>query len=105
MIFILIKVFQTVNRGKVGSVKSNIDKCDIEKLYIGGEAEDKTVTGTTGIVRLDISSGTYNFVAGTNGGELITTSDIVDVIKVSRNANVTISDDLLAILGAKYVEK
>lgn len=100
-----IKVFQTVNRGKVGSVKSNIDKCDIEKLYIGGEAEDKTVTGTTGVVRLDISSGTYNFVAGTNGGELITTSDIVDVIKVSRNANVTISDDLLAILGTKYVEK
>lgn len=100
-----IKVFQTVNRGKVGSVKTKIDKCHIEKLYIGGETEDKTVTGTTGTVKLDISTGTYNFVVGTDGGEVITTNDIVDVIKVSRSAEITISDELLEILGTKYIVK
>ena len=100
-----IKVFQTVNRGKAGSVKTKIDKCQIEKLYIGGETEDKTVTGTTGSVKLDISTGIYNFVAGTNGGEVITTNDIIDIIKVSRSAEVTISDELLEILGTKYIVK
>lgn len=100
-----IKVFQTVNRGKAGSVKTKIEKCNIEKLYIGGEAEDKTVTGTTDSVKLDISTGTYNFVIGTNGGELIATNDIVEYIKVSRSAEVTISEDLLAILGSKYIVK
>ena len=100
-----IKVFQTVNRGKVGSVKTKIEKCNIEKFYIGGEAEDKTVTGTTGSVKLDISTGTYNFVIGTDGGELITTSDIVEYVKVSRSAEVTISEELLAILGSKYIVK
>lgn len=100
-----IKVFQTVNRGKAGSVKTKIEKCNIEKLYIGGEAEDKTVTGTTDSVKLDISTGTYNFVIGTNGGELITTNDIVEYIKVSRSAEVTISEELLAILGSKYIVK
>lgn len=100
-----IKVFQTVNRGKAGSVKTKIDKCQIEKLYIGGETEDKTVTGTTGSVKLDISTGIYNFVAGTNGGEVITTNDIIDTIKISRSAEVTISDELLEILGTKYIVK
>lgn len=100
-----IKVFQTVNRGKAGSVKTKIEKCNIEKFYIGGEAEDKTVTGTTGSVKLDISTGTYNFVIGTDGGELITTNDIVEYVKVSRSAEVTISEELLAILGSKYIVK
>lgn len=99
-----IKVFQTVNRGKVGSVKTKIDNCSIENLYIGGETEDKTVTGTTGLVKLDIVAGTYNIVAGTDGGEVITNNDIVEYIKIS-DSEVTISDELVAILGSKYIVK
>lgn len=99
-----IKVFQTVNRGKVGSVKTKIDNCSIENLYIGGETEDKTVTGTTGSVKLDIVAGTYNIVAGTDGGEVITNNDIVEYIKIY-DSEVTISDELVAILGSKYIVK
>lgn len=99
-----IKVFQTVNRGKVGSVKTKIDNCSIENLYIGGETEDKTVTGTTGLVKLDIVAGTYNIVAGTDGGEVITNNDIVEYIKIS-DSEVTISDELVTILGSKYIVK
>jgi len=100
-----IKVFQTVNRGKAGSVKTKIDKCEIENLYIGGETEDKTVTGTTGSVKLDITTGTYNIVIGTDGGEVITTNDIIEYIKISRSADVTISEELVGILGSKYIVK
>ena len=100
-----IKVLQTVNRGKAVAASVKIDKCEIENFYIGGETEDKTVTGITGSVKFDVNSGTYNVVPGTDGGELITDNSIVEYFKISRSANVTISDELVALLGDKYIVK
>jgi hypothetical protein len=102
-----IGIFQTTNRGNVANAKATFAGCSVENLFVGGDATDKSVTGTTGKLRYEIngSEGKYNIVNGTEAGALLTNADIVDVIKVSRAADITIDDELKAILGCKYIVK
>jgi hypothetical protein len=106
-----IGIFQTTNRGNVANAKVTFKGCKVDNLFVGGDATDSTVTGTTTKLRYEINAAeedSYNIVNGTEAGKLLTTEDvdrIVDGIKVSRSANVTISDDLIKILGDKYIVK
>ena len=106
-----VGIFQTTNRGNVADAKATFTGCTVENLFVGGDATDKTVTGTTGKLRYEINAsdhGSYNIVNGTEAGELLTAEvadKIVDAIKVSRSVDVTIAPELLDILGAKYIVK
>lgn len=100
-----VKVFQSANRGHVGKSVAKIDKCEIENLYVGGEATDNSVTGITGSLKYDITTGTYNILAGSDNGVVIANTDIVESIKVSRSADVEIDPEFEALLGFKYVVK
>lgn len=103
-----VGIFQTTNRGNVANCKAKFyGNNEVENLFVGGDATDSTVTGTTGKLRYDITGpGTYNIVNGTEAGTLLTADvakDIVDVIKVSRSSNITIDNSLKDILGDKYL--
>ena len=106
-----IGIFQTTNRGNVADAKATFTGCTVENLFVGGDATDSTVTGTTGKLRYEINAsdhGSYNIVNGTEAGQLLTAEvadKIVDAIKVSRSANVNIAPELIDILGAKYIVK
>ena len=51
-----IAVFQSVNRGTV----EKADGGNIDKLYVGGETEDSTVTGTINNVETNLIVGNIN---------------------------------------------
>lgn len=106
-----VGIFQTTNRGNVADARATFKGCTVEHLYVGGDASDKTVTGTTGKLKYEINysdHGSYVFENGTEAGELLTAETaekIVESIKVSRSADVTIAPELIDILGAKYIVK
>lgn len=106
-----IGIFQTTNRGNVADAKATFTGCTIDHLYVGGDASDSTVTGTTTKFKYEINAsdhGSYVFENGTEAGKLLdaeTADRIIDSIKVSRNVDVTIAPELLNILGAKYIIK
>jgi archaellum component FlaG (FlaF/FlaG flagellin family) len=104
-----ISIYQSTNRGNVKSAYAKFTNCNVDSLYIDGDASDKTVTGTTEKIKIDIcSGGTYNILRGTEGGELITKEQIdtiVDSVKVTRNAVVTIDPAFKSMLGSKYIIK
>lgn len=106
-----VGIFQSVNRGDIASAVVNFSGAnEIDNLFIGGDATDETVTGTTTSLKYDISGseGTYNILRGFEAGVLMSNEDltrIVDTIKVSRSANVTIADELKSALGPKYIIK
>lgn len=106
-----IGIFQTTNRGNVADANATFVGCTIDNLFVGGDATDSTVTGTTGKLRYEINysdHGKYNIVIGTEAGQLLTSEvvdKIVDAIKVSRSVDVTIAPETLDILGAKYIVK
>ena len=105
-----VGIFQTTNRGNVADAQVKFSGCEVEHLYVGGDASDSTVTGTTTklLYEIDGAAGTYHFENGTENGELLTKEDverIVDRIEVSRNATVTMEDGLRELLGSKFIEK
>lgn len=105
-----VGIYQTTNRGFVGSSSAKFIKSKVKNLFVGGDATDKSVTGKTGeiTIEIDAGDGEYNIVTGTENGKLITAEDaerIVKYVKVSRNTTVTISEELKAILGSKYIVK
>ena len=106
-----IGIYQSTNRGNVASAAATFRDCIVDNLFIGGDTTDKTVTGTTGHLKIEINagSGKYNIVNGTENGALLTRDQIkkiVEYVKVSRNAGeVTISDEFKALLGDKYIVK
>jgi hypothetical protein len=105
-----VGIFQTTNRGNVADAKVKFSGCNVDHLYVGGDASDPTVTGTTTklLYEIDGAEGTYNFENGTENGVLLTKEDverIVDRIEVSRNATVTMDDSLRQLLGSKFIEK
>ena len=107
-----VGIYQSTNRGIVGSAKASFSGCNISHLFIGGDASDSTVTGTTENIRCEINhtngSDNYNIELGTEAGAIITSVDvatIVESIKVSRSANITISDETVNVLGSKYIIK
>lgn len=101
-----INIFQSVNRGKVVSSAAKFNGCKVKNLFVGGDATDSTVTGTTDKIRIDIgTSGEYNIVNGVDNSlplDFDKSQKIVDAVKVSRSANINIDNNLLGILGAKY---
>lgn len=100
--------FQSSNRGQVAIAKAVFNDCKVDGLYVGGDSTDSTVTGTTDMIKIDVNKGTYNLVVGTNGGNKLTAEDvanIVDSVKVSRSADITITDDDKVLLGDKLVIK
>lgn len=106
-----IGIYQSTNRGNVKSATAKFTDCIVDNLFVGGDATDKTVTGTTENIKITINagSGEYNIVNGTEAGELLTKEqikEIVTYVKVSRNAGtVNISDEFRALLGDKYIIK
>lgn len=103
-------VFQTVNRGTVEYAKAKFVNSKVSNLFVGADATDNTVTGTTGKIRIDINAGegSYNIKNGVEAGKPLTAeqiSEIVDAVKVSRNTTVKISDEYKKLLGSKYVVK
>lgn len=67
-----IKVVQGVNRGTMNNLELNALHGNIERLYIGGETEDKDVTGTIfGKVNATITAKVKKMFLGTNGGKEI----------------------------------
>lgn len=67
-----IKVVQGVNRGTMNNLELNALHGNIERLYIGGETEDKDVTGTiSGKVNATITAKVKKMFLGTNGGKEI----------------------------------
>ena len=104
-----IDVYQSTNRGNIANAVAKFENCTVDKLFIGGDATDSSVDGTTGKQRVDINKGgTYTILPGTEAGVAITAEDvdrIVDCIKVTRYAKITIADDFKAMIGAKYIVK
>lgn len=105
-----VGIFQTTNRGNVADCDAKFENCNIDHLYVGGDASDSTVTGTTTKLKYDIkgAEGSYHFEIGTEAGALITADDakrIVDSIKISRSLKATFADGLIDILGDKLIIK
>lgn len=102
--------FQSVNRGFINKAIINAAGCKVKNVFIGGE-DDKSADGTAYSVRYNISAkedDSYNIRVGYAKAVKLTADDIkevVDVVKVSRSANVTISDEDIKLLGDKYVIK
>ena len=106
-----IGIYQTTNRGNVADATTTFENCTVENLFVGGDATDSTVTGTTGTLKYEINGagGSYVIKNGTENGHFLTQEDIdhiVKYIKVSRStADITIDEELLAMLGDKYIVK
>lgn len=100
-----ITVMQSVNRGDMDSAIMEVTGGNIQRLYVGGEEGDSTVTGTIEAVGLDISgsSKVQNLYLGTSGGQVIGTNgnDVSVIVAIYEGADVHIanpdqfSDDML----------
>lgn len=104
-----IGIYQSTNRGVVDSADIKFTNCEVENLFVGGDPTDSTVTGTTNNIKIDIcKGGKYNIGIGTEAGQKLTAEDIdriVNSIKVTRNADITIDPELVTMLGSKYIVK
>lgn len=103
----VVDILQFVNRGEVDYASAKLVNTNVDKLFIAGDATDNSVDGTVNKLRVEINAGEgeYNVQLGTIGGATITDSECVEAFKVSRNANVFISDDIINLLGGKYIVK
>ncbi len=106
-----VGIYQSTNRGGVGSAKASFTGCTVSHFFVGGDATDSTVTGTTDSIKCEINradSDSYSIELGTQAGIVLTSeiaAAIVDSVKVSRSANVAIADDVVNVLGGKYIIK
>lgn len=105
-----VKTLQNVNRGIVGSAKVTLTGCKVEGLFIDGDETDETAMCNN--IRYDINAANgedmYNINVGMHAGKKLTAeqiAEVVDCVKVSRSANVTISKEDLTLLGDKYIVK
>ena len=68
-----IGVYQTVNRGTLDSATVRVTGSTIGKFYVGGETEDKSVTGVINKINSHLVSGTIESLdSGTSNGSPIT---------------------------------
>lgn len=82
-----IGVYQTVNRGTLDNATVRVAGSTIGKFYVGGETEDKSVTGVINKVNTHLVSGTIESLdAGTSNGSTITIDN--------ENYNVTATDSV-----------
>ncbi len=100
-----IEYMQTTNRGPVGYSELEVKGSTVNYLFPTGDSTDKTVNGTVSKAKVEIdASSKVNLYPGTNGGTVITAEDaneIIDVIKISRSADVTYKDNAEEILANK----
>lgn len=100
-----VGIMQSTNRGEVSNVVMKANDSTVDNLFIYGDATDKTVNGIVDKVKVDTGAGKYNILLGTQAGKAVTTVDEVEYVKVSRSADITISDSDKEILGKKFVVK
>lgn len=101
-------ILQSTNRGIIENVKATIKDCEIDNVFVAGDATDSTVNGVVNKVGYDIGKGKYTLLLGTNGGTELdkeTAEQIVDKIKFSRAADITINQEVKDVLGNKLVLK
>lgn len=101
-------IFQTTNRGIVGNVSATIKESQFDMVFVAGDNTDATVTGVVNHVDLDLGSGTYKLIPGTNGGVEMTydvAQEIVGKVKYSRSATMTYANNTKDVLGSKLVMK
>ena len=87
-----IGVYQTVNRGTLDNATVKVAGSSIEKFYVGGETEDKSVTGVINNVHTHLLGGTIGTLdAGTSNGAPITIDnknyavDATNFVKITDN--------------------
>ena len=79
-----ISVYQTVNRGTLNNATIKVAGSSIDKFYVGGETEDKSVTGVINNINTHLISGNIeNLDSGTSNGTPIT----IDDEKLQSNCN------------------
>ncbi len=82
-----IGVYQTVNRGVLDNATVKVASSSIGKFYVGGETEDKSVTGVINKINTHLVSGTIESLdVGTSNGSTITIDN--------ENYNVTATDSV-----------
>ena len=100
-----IEYMQTTNRGPVDDSELIVKGSVVNYLFPTGDSTDSSVNGTVAKSRMEIdASSKVNLYPGTNGGEVITAEvadEIIDVIKISRSADVTYKENAEEILGNK----
>ena len=104
-----INLLQSVNRGGLVSADMRVAGGTINKLYVGGEEGDTSVTGTIENVSLDITGGAIvtNLYIGTSGGQKIGTAGNnakadVDIYK-GATVNIASQNDFANIKVTNYV--
>ena len=86
-----IYLYQSVNRGTVENVHVKLNSGSIDKFYVGGEAEDSTVTGVINTVNTNLIGG--------NIGSLAPGTSNSSVISIDNNNFKVISTDEVKILN------
>lgn len=85
-------VYQTVNRGTLDNATVKVAGSSIEKFYVGGETEDKSVTGVINKVNTHLVSGNIESLdSGTSNGSPITIDN--ETYKVTTTDSVKITND------------
>lgn len=87
-----IGVYQTVNRGTLDSATVRVTGSTIGKFYVGGETEDKSVTGVINNIHVHLLGGTIGALdSGTSNGTQITIDnknyevDATNFVKITDN--------------------
>jgi len=89
-----IGVYQTVNRGILNNATIKVAGSSIDKFYVGGEAEDKSVTGVINNINTHLISGNIeNLDSGTSNGTPLTIDD--ETYKVTATNSIKITNDNL----------
>ena len=89
-----IGVYQTVNRGSLNNATIKVAGSSIDKFYVGGETEDKSVTGIINNINTYLISGSIeNLDSGTSNGTPITIDD--ETYKVTATNSIKITNDNL----------
>ena len=86
-----IYLYQSVNRGTVENAHVKLNSGSIDKFYVGGEAEDSTVTGVINTVNTNLIGG--------NIGSLAPGTSNSSVISIDNNNFKVISTDEVKILN------
>ena len=89
-----IGVYQSVNRGTLNNATIKVAGSSIDKFYVGGETEDKSVTGVINNINTHLISGNIeNLDSGTSNGTPITIDD--ENYKVTATNSIKITNDNL----------
>lgn len=89
-----IGVYQTVNRGTLNNATIKVAGSSIDKFYVGGETEDKSVTGIINNINTHLISGSIeNLDSGTSNGTPLTIDD--ENYKVTATNSIKITNDNL----------